>query len=319
MSETLAIGLEIGGTKLQAVLGNRRGETLVSRRGSVDVAKGAQGILRWFQLEIPVLLKKAESMDAAVTGIGVGFGGTVESETGRTNSSRHVEGWGGFELKKWCEENFGLPAVVANDTSAGGWAEYNLGSGRGTENFFYMNIGSGIGGALISEGRLLDGQGLGAGEIGHMQVPDWTSDTPGAATILENICSGWSIERRVRKWPPPPDGTPLAELCEGNPESFDCPMLARAAEEGDALAHDEIERIAESLGIALANVIALFHPEKIALGGGVSLMGETLLEPLRRLTDRYCFDPFRGRYSIVPCELGESVVTTGALLLAPGD
>jgi glucokinase len=264
-----------------------------------------------------VLLKKAESMDAAVTGIGVGFGGTVESETGRANSSRHVEGWGGFDLKKWCEDKFGLPTVVANDTSAGGWAEYLLGSGRGTENFFYMNIGSGIGGALISEGRLLDGQGLGAGEIGHTHVPDWTSDTPGAVAILESLCSGWAIERRVRKWPSPPAGAPLAELCGGNPEAIDCRILAEAAEAGDALARDEIERIAESLGIALANVIALFHPERIALGGGVALMGETLLEPIRRSADRYCFDPFRGIYSIVPCELGESVVTTGALLLAP--
>ena len=84
----------------------------------------------------------------------------------------------------------------------------------------------------------------------------------------------------------------------------------------DEAALQELDRIGQSIGIALANAITLIHPERIAMGGGVSLMGDVLLNPIRRWTDHYVFGPFCGRYEIVPCELGEAVVTVGALLLA---
>jgi glucokinase len=93
-------------------------------------------------------------------------------------------------------------------------------------------------------------------------------------------------------------------------------MLADAAREGDTFALSEIDRVARFVGIALANVITLFHPERIAMGGGVSLMGDVLLDPLRRYVADRTFGPFRGRYRILPCELAESVVVVGALLLA---
>jgi glucokinase len=313
MNNLLAI--EIGGTKLQAVVGDANGAILTKRRGAVE-GGSASGILRWFEREIPLLLEWARAQGHPIERLGIGFGGPVDSSAGAVIKSHHVKGWDGYPLRDWAREQFGLRAVVANDTNAGGWAEYRLGAGRGTRNFFYMNIGSGIGGALIIDGKLYDGQGRGAAEIGHMRVPDWTNPQPRKPVILEEMASGWNIERRLRAGAPPAPGCPLARLCGDEPTRLTCAMLGQAAVEGDAFARGELDRVGESLGIAIANMITLFHPERIALGGGVSLIGEPLLEPIRRWAHRYVIEVFNEGYDIVPCALGEDVVLAGALLLA---
>lgn len=321
----LALGVEIGGTKLQLAIGDARGNIVATRREQADPALGAAGVLAWLEREIPLLLQSTKAPETPlgeepveVYGIGIGFGGPVESSSGKILVSHQVAGWEGIELKRWFEERFNLPTIVANDANAAGWAEYCCGAGRGARNFFYMNIGSGIGGALVIDGRLHDGQGSGAGEIGHTYVPDWRAEVAGAGDKLEHICSGWSIEKRLRAGANPPSDTPLGQLCGGRADAITCPMLAEAARRGDEFARTEIDRVAQSLGLALANVITLFHPERIALGGGVSLMGNALLEPIRRYVDTYVFGPFRNRYTILSCELEEAAVIVGALLLAPG-
>ena len=310
--EPLVLGVEIGGTKLQLALGDAGGGIVDTHRGEAPADEGAAGILDWFAREIPAFVERG----GPVSAIGVGFGGPVESATGRALASFQVAGWEDVELRHWFEESFGLPTVVANDTNAAGWAEYRLGAGRGTRHFFYTNIGSGIGGALVIDGRLHDGQGFGAGEMGHTYVPDWTLDVKGAADKLENLCSGWSMERRVRSRATVAADSPLGRLCGGRRESITCAMLGEAARQGDALALEEIACVGRGIGLAVANVITLFHPERVAIGGGVSLMGEVLLEPLRRHVAAHVFEPYRGHYAIVPCELGESVVLAGAILLA---
>ena len=316
--QTWTLGVEIGGTKLQLALGDEKGEIVDSRRGEAPAEGGAAAILEWFSREVPRVLDKARELGGNAAAMGVGFGGPVESATGKALVSHQVAGWENIALKGWFESEFGLPTVVANDTNAGGWAEYCRGAGRGTRHFFYTNIGSGIGGALILDGRLYDGQGFGAGEMGHTYVPDWTSDAPGAADKLENLCSGWSIERRVRSVEGLAPDSPLAALCGGRPEGITCAMLAEAARQGDEFSRGEIDRVARGLGLAIANVITLFHPERVAMGGGVSLMGDTLLAPVRHYVDEHVFDPYRGRYAVVPCELGEAIVVVGAILLARG-
>ena len=310
----LAIAVEIGGTKLQAAAGRTDGAILDVRRESVDPSGGAAGILQWVEDTVRLLIAELGGPER-LRAVGVGFGGPVESATGRVLTSHQVEGWRDVPLKHCFESRFDLPTVVANDANAAGWAEYCLGAGRGTRHFFYSNIGSGIGGALVIDGRLHDGQGLGAGEVGHTYVPDWTKDEPGAADKLEILCSGWSIERRLRRMSIPSDSI-LHQICNGQTEAITCAMLGEAASRGDRFALAEMDRVAYSVGLALSNVITLFHPERIALGGGVSLMGEVLLKPVRRHVAQHVFGPFQGAYEIVQCALGEAVVLSGALLLA---
>lgn len=305
------IGIEIGGTKLQVALGTADGGILDRRRGSVDRAKGARGILEWTAGEV-----RRYSEMGGVVALGIGFGGPVDSETGQALVSHQIEGWDNVPIRHWFQERFQVPVVVANDANASGWAEYCLGAGKGTRQFMYMNIGSGIGGAWVVNGALYDGQGRGACEIGHTWVPDWTVSEPGAVDKLENLCSGWAIERRLRTLSGLEPDCALYRLCEGNVQMLTCALLAEAARQGDRQALAEIDQIARTLGIALGNAVTLFHPQRIALGGGVSLMGEVLLRPLREHLALRTFGPYRDTVHLEPCALGEDVVVVGALLLA---
>ncbi len=313
MNDGLALGVEIGGTKLQAAIGYRNGGIEASRRGRVAPGADATKILRWFEDNVPELVQEAGSF----SGIGVGFGGPVDQFTGCVLTSHQIGGWEGFELSAWFHETFGAPAEVENDANAAGWAEHQLGVGKGMDCFFYTNIGSGIGGALVLEEELYFGQGLGSAELGHTWVPDWTVSQPGAAAKLEDLCSGWAIERRIREWKDLEHGSPLHDACGGNAAQLTCADLGRAAEQRDERALAEVERIGETFGRALSNVVTLLHPERIAIGGGVSQMGEILMNPIREACNGHAFAPFKESYEIRPCMLGEEIVVKGALLLAP--
>ena len=309
------LAVEIGGTKLQVALGTPEGTIVDVERGSVDPARGAEGILEWLASATAAVIERCPA-DGTCGAIGVGFGGPVDSATGRVLVSHQVGGWDGVHLKLWFEERFSVPTCVENDANVAGWAEYCLGAGRGTRNFVYCNIGSGIGGALVVDGKLYNGQGLGACEIGHTWVADWTSSAPGAIDKLENLCSGWSITRRIRRWNDLNASSVLGKMCAGDAAQLTCPMLADAARAGDARAMKEIQDVASSVGQALANVVTLLHPERIAMGGGVSLMGDVLLDALRARVASLAFGAYQGSFAVVPCALEEDVVTAGALLLA---
>lgn len=312
----ILLGIEIGGTKLQIALGTGEGEIAELRGGSVDAARGAEGIRAWLATEVRRMIDEAP-VEAAIQGIGVGFGGPVDSRTGAILLSHPVAGWDGFALREWFEEQFGLPAVVVNDSNAAGWAEYRLGAGRGTRNMAYMNIGSGIGGALIIDGQLYDGQGYGAGEIGHTFVTVPADDGQGLrAEKLEDFCSGWSIERRARaRWKPDPR-SPLARLTGGQPARLTCDKLADAVRQNDPFARQIVAEVAQAAGVAIGNLCSLVCPEKLVLGGGVAGMGEVLLAPLREVVKRHTIASLAGRTQVVAARLAQAAVPHGALLLA---
>lgn len=313
----LILGVEIGGTKLQLAVANLRGEILRSHKGRVDRHAGGEEIRRWLLEHIPKFINDAEVWTGGdVEAIGCGFGGPYDSNEGRIVESIQIEGWENFPLQDWFEGQFEKPALVVNDSNAAAWGEYQKGFGRGCRHFFYTNLGSGVGGGFVFDGNLFDGQGLGAGEFGHTYVPDWTSDKAGEEIKVENLCSGWAIEARLNTPGYLPVSSRLIQMRNTIVSKLTPRHLGEAARLGDVFALQEIDRIAGSMGIGLANVLSLTSVERIAIGGGVSNLGELLIEPIRKHTQRHAFVSNQGRYAISKCELGDQVVLVGAILLA---
>ncbi len=144
------LGIEIGGTKLQLAIGPGDGSPLADfRRAEIRLEDGAGGILRQFETMGREMIERHQPR-----AIGIGFGGPIDAETGRTITSHQVEGWTDFALVDWCRETLGLPAALANDADAAGLAEALYGAGRGHRVVFYITVGSGIGGALVVDGRV---------------------------------------------------------------------------------------------------------------------------------------------------------------------
>jgi len=313
--EKYILGVEIGGTKLQLAISSRDGEILDTHQGRVNVDAGARGIREWLEDHIPAMFSRVSDLKGELVALGCGFGGPIDSAKGEVLKSVQIPGWSGFPLKAWFEEKFNLPTVIANDSNAATWGEYNNGSGVGSRYFFYTNMGSGVGGGIVINGQLYDGQGYGAGEFGQTYVPDWTHDQPGKPEKIENLCSGWAIEERLRTAKYVPQDSFLMELAGGDAQAIDARKLVEAARACDEFALKEIDLIAYSMGLGLANMLCLVNVEVIAIGGGVSNMGDLLIEPIRKYAQKYEFISSHKNYKIGKCELGDSIVLVGAILI----
>ncbi len=309
------LGIEIGGTKLQLAIGTGDGSPLVELvRTDIHREDGAGGILRHIETIGRALIARHHP-----TAVGIGFGGPVDAEAGRTITSHQIEGWTDFALTEWCLETFGLPAALSNDADAAGLAEALFGAGRGHRVVFYITIGSGIGGALAIDGRVYSGGGGIASEIGHLR-PGLDASDPRAT--VESIASGFGIAAAGKSWLREEKfshrlAADLLARCDGRIEHLSGRIIAEAAAAGNEAAQRIFARAIQTLGWAIGQTITLVAPQIVVLGGGVPSIGETLFfAPLRQEVARYVFPPLAQSYAIVPAGLGEAVVVHGALAVA---
>jgi glucokinase len=313
----MLLGIEIGGTKLQIGLGEGHGTLAGLWRGSIDPARGPEGIRQQIIEAVPQLLtetgQSAQSLEAA----SVGFGGPVDDPTQTVIKSHQIAGWDNFPLASWIGDFLHLPAFLFNDSDAAGLAEAVCGAGKGLSPVYYMNIGSGIGGGFVVDGKVYRGTGRGAAETGHLRIATWTRSGLVYET-LEHLASGWAIERRARssseKRSPSLRGTDDTPL---EPSNLTVAQIGKAALAGNSFARELLDPSWDALAEALCQVVALLCPRRIVIGGGVALLGEEILfAPLRERVRRRVFEPFADCFDIVPAALGEEVVVHGTLIWA---
>ena len=310
------LGIEIGGTKQQLAIGTSDGKLVEIICEKLILTEGAKTIQKWLEEKIPSMLIKYNTKTSCVKRACIGFGGPIETRTGRILVSIQVDGWKDFKLKGWFEDSFDIETDVINDTVAGGYGELILGAGQGSDNFFYTNIGTGIGGALFIKKENFDGIGYGAVYMGNTYIPDPTSNIPGEKIKLEDICSGVATEKRLQSEGYVYKNSLLIEMCRGDISGITCQMLGQAAEKNDAFALHELDFYAKAYAIGLGNMITSVSPDLIAIGGGVAKMGEVLLRPIRKYVDEVVFISAKNRYKIVQGKLLDNTVILGAILYA---
>lgn len=298
-----ALGIEIGGTKLQLVLGDDRGRIAVRRRYTVERARGADGIREQIARAIPELLQ-VENIEA----VGVGFGGPVEWRTGRICCSHQIAGWSEFDLGGWLTRQTGQPVVVDNDGNVAALGEALAGAGKDFDPVFYVTLGSGVGGGLVCGGRIYHGASPGEAEIGHVRL-----DRSG--TTVESRCCGWAMDARVRESQKTAPDSVLARLTTAHPGS-EARHLPAALQEGDAAAQRLLEELTADLAFGLSHAVHLFHPQVIVLGGGLANLGDPLRAGVERQLARFVMEAFAPGPLIRLTALGDDVVPVGALALA---
>ena len=336
--DMLYLGIEIGGTKLQLGVSAADGSDWAAfERYDVDARRGAAGILEQIERGGTDLLRRFD-----VARIGVGFGGPVDSTTGRVIKSHQIDGWDGVALGDWLTQRLGRPARIGNDCDVAALAEASFGAGRGRNPVFYVTVGTGVGGGLVSGGRIHGAGRPAAAEIGHLR-PGLAAERPNLT--VESIASGRGIEAAARAalgGPPAPGweaayrGLPAAaagwhaatpawtddllQRAGGERERITARMVAEAAAAGNPVAVAIVGGACRALGWAIAQVIALVAPQTVIVGGGVALIGEALFfQPLRREVQRYVFPPLANSYEVVAAALGEAAVVHGAVALAAAE
>jgi glucokinase len=302
LKKELFVGIEIGGTKLQIVSGNRNGDILTLHRFEVIGNEGATGI----QNRIEAIMK--EHYLGQISGIGIGFGGPVNRITGQIATSFHVEGWSGFPIKDWLEALTDCPVKVDNDANVAALGEATFGAGKGFNPVLYITLGSGVGAGLVVNDEIYHGILPGELEIGHLRM-----DKTG--TIFESLCSGWAVDKKIRELITIHPNGMLSELA-GRHKKGEAKYLKAAMNANDPAALRIFDETMDSLAYGLSHAIHLLHPEVIVLGGGLSLIGQELRNAVAEKLPSYLMKAFIPAPIISLSALKEQAVPVGSLILA---
>lgn len=273
----LSIGVDIGGTKIAAGVVDEDGAVLATARRDSPAREVARirGVV--------VDLVRELQAETEVGAVGIGAAGFVGSDRRTVVFSANLA-WRDEPLADGVERELGLPVVVENDANAAGWAEFRFGAAKDARDMFMLTVGTGLGGALVVDGRLVRGSGGFAGEVAHMNVlPDGQWCGCGRRGCLEQYTSGTALVRAARHRAAAGDELMDGILAAGggDPDSIDGPLITRLAQDGDVGARALIGELGDWLGLGAAGISAVLDPEVFVIGGGVAAAGDLLLEPTR--------------------------------------
>ncbi|WP_422117369.1 ROK family glucokinase [Brachybacterium sp. UNK5269] len=273
----LAIGVDIGGTKIAAGVVDEDGEIIATTTRTTPATDAAL-------IEAAVADAVAELRAGhEVVGVGVGAAGFVGADRRTVNFAANLA-WRQHPLAEELEKLTGLPVVVENDANAAGWAEYRFGAATTARHMLMVTVGTGLGGAIVLDGQLVRGSAGFAGEIAHITaVPDGQWCGCGRRGCLEQYTAGTALVRTARRRASAGDArmSPLLQVAGGDRKQIDGPMITRLAQQGDPGAIELIAEIGRWLGMGMASISTLLDPEVIVVGGGVAAAGDLLLGPAR--------------------------------------
>jgi len=306
------VGIDIGGTNIKLIALGARGRVLDRRSIPSNVEKGPKDAFSRIASAVSSLIADKSALKAA----GVACAGLVDPVGGRLHSSPNLLAWENAPLARIAREHLGVYTVVENDANAAAYGEYFRGCGRGLGTFVCITLGTGVGGAIVIDGRLLRGSKNYAGEIGHTTIcesgPRCHCGSRGCveaylgayALIRETL---QKLERRRSRYLTP-------WVNEGNP--LTPKLIAEAAAKGDSVAREVFAEAGTHLGTAMANLINIFNPDVIAVAGGVA-KGFHLMKPRMEEEIRKRAFPESSRVArVTRARLGTDAAAIGAALLA---
>jgi glucokinase len=262
--EEFIVAVDVGGTLTKIAYADRTGSLTGSERLSTHLADGGAGLVPWLAATIKGWVEHRP--DARCLGYGVVVPGIVDAASGTVRAAPNVD-WVDVPLRDLLTELTGLPGVVAHDVRSAGLAEWRLGSGVGADNLLFLSIGTGIAGAMIVDGKMLDAGGY-AGEIGHTRVTA-AGDVRcacGQVGCLETLASAAAVARTYARLAGTADSANLA----GSAEGIGADRVADLARSGDPSAQRAFDLATAALTEALINYVTLLGPELIVVGGGLS-------------------------------------------------
>ncbi|MFC2035051.1 ROK family protein [Chloroflexota bacterium] len=266
---SLALGVDLGGTKIETALVNATGEILASHRSPTQPEKGSDGVIANIIECVNGCLSRAGQSARA---LGIGTAGQIEKNTGKVLFSPNL-GWHNIPLKAKLEEQLSLPITVTNDVRAATYGEWLYGAGQGVNDIVCLLVGTGVGGGIVSSGRLLEGCNNTGGELGHITiVSNGRQCHCRNQGCLEAYVGGWAIGERAQDTVrnDPKAGESLITIA-GSIEHISAATVTEAYNKGDPLAQRVVEETVQLLAAGLVGIINAFNPCLIVLGGGVIL------------------------------------------------
>ena len=314
------VGIDIGGTKLAAVVADKDGNILHKVREPTESERGPQHAVQLILSMVDEVLDLARLRRDDISGIGVSCGGPLDTKTGIIYSPPNLPGWDALPLKEMIESEFHIPTIIENDANASALAETRFGGGRGYDYVLYMTMSTGIGGGIVANGEIYHGANDSAGEVGHqILLPDGPLCGCGKYGCLEALCSGPSIARRAQEAVADQPHTRILALADGQVDRVRSEHVLQAARDGDALAMALVEETAYYMGWGIANLVNILNPQIVLLGTIAVAAGDLLLYPIRRTVTEMAMQRPVETVKIMPAELGDSIGDLAAISLVIGN
>lgn len=298
---TVAIGIDLGGTELRAAAMDEAGRILRHAQEPTAARAGPAAV-------IGQMARLVAEVSAGLTPIGLGIGspGPLDAEAGVVLHAPMLDGWQEVPLARLAAAATGLPTAIENDANVAALAEWRFGAGRGARHLVYVTVSTGIGGGIIADGRLLRGHRGLAGEIGHMAITEAAVPCGcGGVGCFEALASGTALARAAA----------AAGLAGDGAAPITAREVARRAAEGVPLAVALLRDEARYLGIGFTNLLHLYAPEVIVVGGGLSACLPAMAAEIAAVMAARAMPAF-GRVPVRAAGLGTRAGVIGAALLA---
>jgi glucokinase len=313
------IGVDIGGTKIAAGMVDASGKILTQLRTPMAANGGPEAGFKAVTSAIDSLLADdTAGPQARVKAIGICAPGPLDPKSGVVLNPPNLPCWRNFPLAARVAEVYRLPVKVDNDANAAALAETIWGAARGYRYVFYATVGTGIGTGIVLDGRIYHGHTGAAGEGGHVTIDYRGPLCPcGKRGCIEVLAAGPAIalRARARVAAEPVRESALLGLAQGKAESVASEMVGKAYAAGDALAREILQETAELLTVWLGNIVDLFDPDVLVVGGGVAAMLNPFFGEIKRLLPSSCLNPRASEIPLVLAHYGADAGIAGGAAL----
>jgi glucokinase len=309
----LILGVDLGGTKIATALATVQGKVLARGYSLVPAQTNPDAVIDSIFATIEETISAGESKPQLL-GIGVAAAGIVDSDAGKVVFSPNLPGWHNVPLRDVVQQKFGISTCLGNDATLAALGEWCFGVKKKVANLIYVTVSTGIGGGIIADGRLYTGTSGVAGEIGHMTIDvNGPRCKCGNIGCWETLASGTALAREAVKQIAQGVSSSMIDLVHGDMSKIDAKVVFLAAKQGDELARELISQLAYYFGVGLANLVNIFNPELILIGGGVAKMGDLLLQPAIKVVKERAFATPANAVDIRPALLGDDSSVLGAV------
>lgn len=313
MSNPRYIGVDLGGTNIQAGVVDSSGKVLTRAKTKTHADRGLDAVVERLVKVVHEACDKAGDDVTTIRAMGVGAPGTVDSQRGIVNKAVNLR-WDHVPLGEMLKRKLELPVILDNDVNVGAWGEYVCGAGRDHGDQLAVFVGTGVGGGLVINGGIYHGHHMTAGEIGHTIVQ---SDAGLGRRTLENMSSRTSIVNLLSQLIKSNHPSMLIKLTEGDLDRIRSKVLAQAYEENDALTKEVIRSAASYLGASIASTVTLLSLSCVVIGGGVTeALGDPWVAEIKRAFRQFVFPADLQEVPILMSELNDDAGLVGAALIA---
>lgn len=315
----IIVGVDMGGTSLRALVVDRKNRILAVEKTPTPRGRKPDALIEDIAAQVLDALESARLKRSDLRAVSIGAPGAVDPQRGLVYAAPNL-GWKDVPLGPKLGELLGVPVLVENDVNVGTVGEHALGAGRGAKELVGIFVGTGIGGGIVSRGKLYEGCRGAAGEVGHIVLE---SNGPrcgcGRHGCAEALASRTAMERDVRVAIKNGSKSCVLDLMrERNKERMTSSIIVRALKKNDRLMRDVLRRAEHYLGILVAAVVNMMDPECVVIGGGVAeRLQEDFVAPIRKTAREYFLCPREvSKVKIVAAKLGDNAGALGAVVLA---